>query len=167
MLALCSCTETQQRVQKTVTTEKTGPQTHAMSIYHYQDSISGTNIRYKIDRQADSTLTAVKDEYGDRYLDNVYTLTLYRGEASFFTKRFTKADFASYMTADVQKCTILDGFRFNKRADGKCYFNVCLSEPSSDLSMPFILCVGPDGSYTIEADTTPDFEDAEDEEEGV
>lgn len=142
-----------------------GPQCHVMERYHYTDSIEGTSIVYTIHREADSTLNIIEDEFGDTYLDNYYQLTIKKNGLEFFSHRFTKDSFVNLSSA-LQKTTIFDGFRFVDRKDGKLLFSVCLSEPDSDLSVPFILSIGPDGSYTITPDNTPDL-DAEEEDEGV
>ena len=78
---------------------------------------------------------------------------------TFFDRSFTKADFRSLLSKDFQKYGIMDGLRFNHAEEGKLYFNTCVSLPDSDMSCPFFLTIGPDGSYTITPDTTID-EDA-------
>ncbi|MBR4516678.1 MAG: DUF4738 domain-containing protein, partial [Bacteroidaceae bacterium] len=54
---------------------------------------------------------------------------------------------------------IMDGMSFNHAEEGKLYFNACVSFPESDMSCPFILTIGPDGSYTITPDTSFDEAD--------
>jgi hypothetical protein len=53
---------------------------------------------------------------------------------------------------------ILDGFRFFRVDDGKLVFSLCVSYPDSDLSSPFLLTIGPDGSATITKDELMDVE---------
>lgn len=166
LLALTLFVSCQKKVQEeTVTTESVpqGPQRVVMELYNYTDSVPGTNIRYTIHREPDSTLAVVEDEFGDTYVDNYYQLTIKREGTELFSHRFTKASFSN-LSADLRKTTIFDGFRFVRRENGLLQFSVCVSEPNSDLSVPFILSVGPDGSYTIAPDNTPDLEE---EEEGV
>ena len=43
--------------------------------------------------------------------------------------------------------------------EGKLTFGVCVSFPESDMLTPFVLTIGPDGSYTLEPDTAPDIEE--------
>ena len=43
--------------------------------------------------------------------------------------------------------------------EGKLTFGVCVSFPESDMSEPFVLTVGPDGSFTLEPDNAPDIEE--------
>ena len=42
--------------------------------------------------------------------------------------------------------------------DGKLVFSLCVSYPESDLSSPFLLTIGPDGSATITKDEFMDVE---------
>lgn len=142
-----------------------GPQRHVMERYHLRDSIEGTSIVFTIHREADSTLAVVKDEFGDTYVDNYYQLTISKGGAEFFSHRFTKQSFSN-LSDGLRSATIFDGFRYVGREDGKIQFSVCLSEPDSDLSVPYLLSVGPDGSYTISPDNTPDLDEPV-EEDGV
>lgn len=142
-----------------------GPQRHVMEKYHYTDSIADSKIVFTIHREADSTLNIVEDDFGDSYVDNFYHLTIKKNGAEFFSHRFTKDSFSN-LSSDLRKTTIFDGFRFVGRENGILKFSVCLSEPDSDLSVPYVLSIGPDGSYTITPDNTPDLDEAE-EEEGV
>ena len=57
-----------------------------------------------------------------------------------------------------KKYGIIDGMRFNRAEEGKLYFNTCVSYPESDMSRPFILNIGPDGSYMILPDDDLDEE---------
>ena len=56
----------------------------------------------------------------------------------------------------------MDGLRFNHAEEGKLYFNTCVSFPDSDMTCPFILTIGPDGSFTLAPD--PTFGEEEDDE---
>ena len=93
------------------------------------------------------------------YVDNCFELTVSRAGSQFFRREFTKRSFKGHLAEGFEKNAIFDGFRFTRLEDGKLYFSVCVSYPDSDLSQPFILCVAPDGSYTIEPDNNPDFEE--------
>ena len=63
---------------------------------------------------------------------------------------------------------ILDGFRFNRVDNGKLVFSLCVSYPDSDLSAPFLLTIGPDGSSTIVEDEFMDVDpDSGEGDEGV
>ena len=98
------------------------------------------------------------DEDGTKYKDNRYNLLVTKDGQTLFQRSFTKADFKSQLSSDFQKYGIMDGLRFNHIEDGKLIFNTCVSFPDSDMSCPFILAIGPDGSYTISPDTSIDEE---------
>ncbi len=136
-------------------------QIHRMSDYDLQDTTRvGSHIyQYTIHREADDSLGIVEDEMGSKYADNFYQLDVLRDGGAFFSKRFTKKTFLSYLSTDFRKFGLLDGFRFNHSQDAKLYFSVCVSYPDSDMSAPFFLIIGPDGSFSIERDNTGDMED--------
>lgn len=147
-----------------VRTQNVVPQLHRSPTYDYTDSLSvgSRRWRYSIHREACDSLNVVTDEEGNRYVDNFYQLTVTKDGRPFFAQRFTKESFASRLTADFRKYGILDGCRFSRYEDGKLFFSLCVSYPESDMSSPFILAIGPDGSHTIEADNMLDVGDLED-----
>ena len=53
---------------------------------------------------------------------------------------------------DFLKQSILDGCRFMQVHEGMVSFSLAVSYPESDMSRPFILNIGPDGSYMIVKD---------------
>ena len=136
-------------------------QIHRMNDYDLQDTTRiGSHIyQYTIHREADDSLGIIEDDLGSKYADNFYQLDILRDGSSFFSKRFTKKTFLSQLSADFRKYGLLDGFRFSHSQDAKLYFSVCVSYPDSDMSSPFFLIIGPDGSFAIEKDNTGDMED--------
>jgi hypothetical protein len=129
--------------------------------YAYTDSLmqGSHKVVFTITSQPDEELPEVVDEDGVKYRDNRFTLAIVKDEAKFFNRSFTKADFKSQLKEDFQKYGIMDGMSFNHAEEGKLYFNACVSFPESDMSCPFILTIGPDGSYTITPDTSFDEAD--------
>ncbi|MCF0197670.1 MAG: DUF4738 domain-containing protein [Bacteroidaceae bacterium] len=127
-----------------------------MDEYHLTDT-AGSYV-YELHRQPTDSVPAVHDEFGDVYVDNRYVLRISRAGNQFFCQEFTKRSFKSRLDKNFYENAIFDGFRFTKHEGGKLYFSVCVSYPDSDLSQPFILCVSPDGSFTIEQDNSPDLE---------
>jgi hypothetical protein len=129
--------------------------------YAYTDSLmqGSHKVVFTITSQPDEELPEVVDEDGVKYRDNRFNLLIVKDGRTLFEHSFTKADFKSKLSEDFQKYGIMDGLRFNHAEEGKLYFNTCVSLPDSDMSCPFFLTIGPDGSYTITPDTTID-EDA-------
>ena len=160
--ALCSCDakkgQTDGQMQES-TEQQAGE--HRMKDYDLTDSVTlGSHLYvYTIHREADDSLKAVIDENGDRYVDNYYDLTILRDGGTFFRRRFTKSSFGSQLDDNFRKNGILDGFRFMSAKEGQLTFGVCVSFPESDMSTPFVLTIGPDGSSTLEPDTAPDIEE--------
>lgn len=136
---------------------------HRMNEYNLTDSVPvGSHVYvYTIHREADDSLKMVIDENGDKFVDNYYELSVTKDGQEFFSKRFTKAAFAAQLDDSFRQNGILDGFRFISDKEGKLLFGVCVSFPESDMSSPFVLTIGPDGSFIIEPDTTPDIEETD------
>lgn len=131
--------------------------------YAYTDSLmqGSHKVVFTITSQPDEELPEVVDEDGVKYRDNRFQLLIMKDGKQLFNRSFTKADFKSQLSEDFQKFGIMDGLRFNHAEEGKLYFNTCVSFPDSDMSCPFLLTIGPDGSYTITPDTTFGEEDEE------
>ena len=126
--------------------------------YTYTDSLmqGSHKVVFTITSQPDEELPEVVDEDGVKYRDNRFNLLIVKDGRTLFEHSFTKADFKSKLSEDFQKYGIMDGLRYNHAEEGKLYFNTCVSFPESDMSCPFLLIIGPDGSYRLEPDTTFD-----------
>lgn len=157
-LSLFSCTPQKTETQETTQTEQATEEVHSLNDYAYTDSLmqGKHKVLYTITSQPDDELPVVVDEDGVKYKDNRYKLHIVKDGQTLFDRSFTKADFKSMISSEFQKYGIMDGLRFNYAAEGKLYFNACVSYPDSDMSCPFILTIGPDGSYTITPDTSVD-----------
>ena len=158
---IISCSPQKAEKQDATQTELSADEPHSQLAYQYTDTLKlgSHRIVYTISSQPDDELPVVVDEDGMKYKDNRFTLAIVKDEAKFFNRSFTKADFKSQLKEDFQKYGIMDGMSFNHAEEGKLYFNACVSFPESDMSCPFILTIGPDGSYTITPDTSFDEAD--------
>ena len=157
----CSCDDNKgQKDNQNLTTTEQQTGEHRMKDYDLTDSITlGSQLFvYTIHREADDSLKAVVDENGDKFVDNFYDLAILKDGKDFFRRRFTKLSFGSQLDENFRRNGILDGFRFMSAKEGKLTFGVCVSFPESDMSEPFVLTIGPDGSFTLEPDTAPDIE---------
>ena len=136
-------------------------QIHSLPVYTHTDSLAvgKHKVVYTITSQPDEELPLVVDEEGVKYTDQRFSLHVERDGRSLFDRSFTKADFRTMLPEEFLKYGIMDGMRYDRTEDGKIYFNTCVSLPQSDMSCPFLLTVGPDGSYTIAPDTTVDDEE--------
>ena len=144
-------------------TEEAADMIHSLPDYNYTDSLmqGSHKVVYAITSHPDDSLSVIIDEDGVKYKANRFWLTITKDGNTLFSHTFTKADFRSLLPAEFRKYGLMDGMRFNRAEEGKLYFNTCVSYPDSDMSCPFILTIGPDGSYTIEPDTSSDEEDTE------
>lgn len=166
LAASCGKKQEQPVVTEAPKEEKAGPSINRLPEYHFSDSVQVGNRTYvyTLHREALDSLGSVCDEYGDYYVNTLYKLDIKRGGSSFYRKQFTKQTLGNKLPADFLKNGILDGFRFFRVEDGKLVFSLCVSYPNSDLSQPFLLTIGPDGSSEITKDEYMDVEGGEEEE---
>ena len=160
LISLTSCTKQKTETQETTQTEQEIDGVWSLPGYAFTDSLmqGSHKVVFSITSQPDDELPEVVDEDGVKYKDNRFNLLITKDGKTLFDRSFTKADFNFLLSKDFQKYGIMDGLRFNHAEEGKLYFNTCVSYPDSDMSCPFILTIGPDGSYTITPDTTVDDE---------
>lgn len=163
-LVFFSCGPQKTESQDSNQTEQTTDQVRSIPNYNYTDSLmqGSHKVVYTITRRPDESLPEVIDEDGVRYKDNRFNLLIVKDGKKLFERSLTKADFKSRLPEDFKKYGIIDGLRFNRAEEGKLYFNTCISFPESDMICPFLLTIGPDGSYAIAPDTT--FGEEEDDE---
>lgn len=135
--------------------------TREMPELHVLDSTKTGNHRYtyEILRTATDSLPKVKDDMDDFYRDNTIRLTLWRDGAKYFDKTFTKAVFASSIDEPFYQNAILDGIRFLQAEPGQgLTFSFAVSYPESDMSMPFLLTVTDQGTFSFVKDDNLDVE---------
>ena len=161
LLFLSSCNPQKTETQDNNQSEQTDDIVRSLPEYAFTDTImqGSHKVIYTITSQPDEDLPIVVDEDGVQFKDNRFQLVITKDGNQLFNRSFTKADFKSQISEDFQKYGIMDGLRFNHVEEGKLYFNTCVSFPDSDMSCPFLLIIGPDGSYRLEPDTTFDEEE--------
>lgn len=164
LLAICSCGHEEKKDDRSFRSEAEESGIHRSHVYNHVDTIHVGSHEYicTVHRESDDSLKAVTDENGSVYIDNHYDLSIIKDGSSFFRHRFTKASFGSQLDEGFRKNGILDGFRYLKSEDGKLFFSVCVSYPDSDMSNPFFLTIGPDGSFVLEPDNIMDVEEEND-----
>lgn len=157
LLAFCGCrqksAETVEKVQVSTSVKPHVSILHSLPELHVQDScVSGHNLYvWMIDRVSDS-LDIVTDELGDRFADNTIKISVRKNGSSLFARTFRKADFRHLLDKDFVEQSILDGCRFVQVNGGTVTFSMAVSYPESDMSRPFKLDIGSDGSYMIVQD---------------
>ena len=73
------------------------------------------NYQVEVRRVPDDSLKMVKDETGQKFVDNRISLRILRADGSvFFSRVFTKAAFDAYLDNDYRQTGILEGLVFDK-----------------------------------------------------
>lgn len=133
----------------------------------------GKDYQVEIIRQADDSLKMVKDEDGQKFVDNRVFLSVYRSDGSVFYKgQFTKAAFDHLLNDDYRKTGILEGFVFDRIEGAQLYFAASVCHPQTDEYMPFVVSLSSMGQVGVsldsELDTSGSLAPAENgEEDGV
>jgi hypothetical protein len=154
--------------QRVVVEQPKGPQ--CMQEYTDERDVEwiGKTYHVAINRQACDTLPMVKDETGQQFVDNTFSLAVSRSDGSiFFSRRFTKRDVSSYLDDDYRRTGIFEGLVFD-RADGDwLVFAASVGHPQTDEYIPLIVKLSRMGELVIQRDTQMDTSAQQPEEENV
>ena len=113
----------------------------------------GKQYQVEVSRTADDSLRMVKDENGQKFVDNRITLKVIRTDGSVFcTKTFTKAAFDGSLDDDYRKTGILEGFVFDKAEGNQLFFAASVCHPQTDEYIPLIVTVSNFGEVGISRD---------------
>lgn len=125
----------------------------------------GKNYQVEVKRTPDDSLRMVKDEYGQKFVDNRITLRITRADgSSFFSRSFTKAAFEAYLNKDYWETGILEGFVFDKVEGNNLFFAASVCHPQTDEYIPLIVSVNNNGEVGIRPDTSLDTNGGSDED---
>jgi hypothetical protein len=115
----------------------------------------GKSYQVEVVRKADDSLRMVKDEIGQKFVDNRITLRVMRGDGSVFcTKTFTKGTFDSCLDEDYRKTGILEGFVFDKAEGNQLFFAASVCHPQTDEYIPLVVTLSNFGDVAISRDNT-------------
>lgn len=129
---------------------------------HWLDREYQVNIR----RTADDSLRMVKDETGQKFVDNRIRLQVIRQDGSvFFSQSFTKATFSEYLDDDYRQTGILEGLVFDRVEGNYLLFAGSVSHPQTDEYIPLVIKVSNFGDVAISRDTQMDTNGSEEEEQ--
>ena len=110
-----------------------------------------------IGRQPSDSLPMVKDETGQKYVDNIISVSVMRADGSkFYSHQFTKADFLQYLDDDYSKTGILEGLVFDKADGDWLEFAASVGLPQTDEYIPLVLRLSRMGDLVIRQDTQMD-----------
>ncbi len=164
LLLLC-CNGKQQTQTQETETAITENKIHELPRYELTDTVAMGNrtYTYHIVRQASDTLPVAHDEQLGDTRDNTIVLTVLAGEKKLFQRVFTKSYFRSHIEEDFFPRAILDGISFRGAQAGKgLTFMLSVSEPDSDMTIPFAVTIAPNGQLSISREQL-DYIDQENE----
>jgi hypothetical protein len=130
-----------------------------MQEYDQTTDVHWLNKSYQVvvNRTPDDSLRMVKDETGQKYVDNRISLRIIRADGSvFFSKTFTKAAFESLLNDDYRKTGILEGLVFDKVEGNNLFFAASVGHPQTDEYIPMVVTVSNLGNVGIKLDTQLD-----------
>lgn len=131
------------------------------------------NYQVVIERVPDDSLKMVKDETGQKFVDNRITLRIIRADGSvFFSRVFTKKAFESLLDDDYRRTGILEGLVFDRVEGTQLVFAASVCHPQTDEYIPLVLTVSNFGDVKIKLDSQMDThgesqQQPEDDEDGV
>ena len=138
-------------VRKTETPKPQAP--IRMQDYNQVKDVEWLDRSYQVDirRMADDSLKMVKDETGQKFVDNRIRLKVIRQEA----------DFNDYLDEDYRATGILEGLVFD-RVDGyQLIFAGSVCHPQTDEYIPLVITLSNFGDVTISRDTQMDTSGSE------
>jgi hypothetical protein len=113
----------------------------------------GKQYQIEVSRTADDSLKMVKDETGQKFVDNRITLRVIRTDGSVFcSKTFTKAAFDACLDDDYRKTGILEGFVFDKVEGNQLFFAASVCHPQTDEYIPMVVTISNFGEVGISKD---------------
>ena len=118
----------------------------------------GGRYTVEIQRTAVDSLPLATDG-AKRYYDNSVTVRIVRADGStFFTRKFLKSDFKSYVDASYYDNGALLGIAFEKAQGKQLFLGASVGSPdrASDEYVPLIVKVDNFGNYSVEKDTKAD-----------
>ena len=121
----------------------------------------GSIYTVEVKRQKDTSLPVVTLEDKTRYYDNTIAVKVIRKDGSvFFSKNFTKEDFASYLDAHTRERGALLGVVFVRAEGDYLLFAGSVGSPdmASDEYVPLVVKLSRMGNISIAQDTILDTE---------
>lgn len=109
----------------------------------------GKDYHSFISRIPDEELPTVKDENGNKFVDNKIQLRLTRGNEQIFNMTFTKKNFASIVGEDFLSKSILEGMVYNKTTPQGFVYAASVCYPQTDLYVPLTITITADGKMTM------------------
>lgn len=146
-----------------------------MQEYHDSRDVEwiGKTYHVSVHRQPADSLPMVEDETGQKFIDNVFKVTVSRSDGSvFFNRTFTKPFFAQHVNEDFRRTGILEGIVFDKADGDWLVFAASVGHPQTDEYIPLVMRLSRMGALEVKQDTQMDTSSNEqlqvtDDEDGV
>lgn len=117
----------------------------------------GKEYKVEINRSPSDSLPLVKDETGQKFVDNRISLRIIRADGSvFFNRSFTKAAFENLLNDDYRKTGILEGLVYDKVEGNNVFFAASVCHPQTDEYIPLVVSVSNFGDVGIKLDSQLD-----------
>ena len=117
----------------------------------------GRTYHVDISRAAADSLPMVRDETGQKYIDNTVSVVISRSDGSvFFRHVFSKSDFSSCLDADYSQTGILEGLVFDRVDGDDLLFAASVSHPHTDEYIPLVVRLSRMGALSVNRDTELD-----------
>lgn len=130
----------------------TTPGVQRMQVSNSENDVKlrGKDYHISIRRVPSDSLSSVKDQAGDLFVDNQITLLITRNKGEkVFSKTFTKHSFSSLVDGDFLSKAILEGMVFDKISENGIVLAASVSFPQTDLYVPLSVTVSPEGKMSI------------------
>lgn len=126
-----------------------GPQRMQVSEVKATFKYQGKECQSSVLRQPDESLPIVKNEQGEKFVDNRITLRLTCGGKQIVDKVFTKENFASLVDAKFMQYAILEGLVYDQTTPQGIIYAASVCYPQSDLYVPIRLTITSDGNISM------------------
>ena len=115
------------------------------------------SYKIEVNREASDSLPMVKDETGQKFVDNRISVRVLRSDGTVaISKSFTKTTFNDYLTAHFLQAGILEGLVFDKVDGQQLDFAASVSLPLSDEYIPLEVKIDNFGNVKIARDADLD-----------
>ena len=130
-------------------TEINGPERMQVSDTKVAITYKGKEYHSSVVRRPDENLPIVKNDQGEKFIDNRITLRITCAGKQIVDKVFTKESFASLVDAKFMKYAILVGLVYDKVTPQGFVYAASICYPQSDLYVPLRLTVTVDGKISM------------------
>ncbi len=126
-----------------------GPQRMQVSDIKATFKYQGKEYQSSVLRRPDESLPIVKNEQGEKFVDNRITLRLTCGGKQIVDKVFTKESFTSLVDAKFMQYAILEGLVYDQTTPQGIIYAASVCYPQSDLYVPIRLTIASDGKISM------------------